>query len=121
MTLEEAAAQIADREPIFHHPEFGTSRSDFEAMASADFWEVGASGQTYSRTAVLDVLEARHAGPVSETWGVTDFACRRLAADLYLATYELDQNGRRSRRSTIWRLDGEDWKIEYHQGTLISG
>jgi hypothetical protein len=25
-----------------------------------------------------------------------------------------------SRRSTIWRRDGEDWVIVFHQGTLVA-
>src|SRR5665213_635146 len=37
------------REPIFHHPEFGTTRQDYEAMTDPQFWEVGASGRRYSR------------------------------------------------------------------------
>ncbi|MES1153696.1 MAG: DUF4440 domain-containing protein, partial [Rhodanobacter sp.] len=45
------------REPIFHRPEFGSTRADFERMAAADFWEIGASGRRYSRAHVLDVLE----------------------------------------------------------------
>jgi hypothetical protein len=29
--------ELAAREPIFHHPELGTRRSDFEAMTVDDF------------------------------------------------------------------------------------
>ena len=45
------------REPIFHRPEFGSRRADFERMVEADFWEVGASGRRYSRAFILDQLE----------------------------------------------------------------
>lgn len=31
--------ELRAREPIFHHPEFGTSRSDFENMMEPSFWE----------------------------------------------------------------------------------
>ena len=51
--------ELMRREPIFHHPEFGTTRPDFEKMTEAMFWEVGASGRRYSREYILDVLEER--------------------------------------------------------------
>ena len=44
--------ELIQREPIFHRPEFGTTRADFEKMMAEDFWEVGASGQIYSRAFV---------------------------------------------------------------------
>ena len=56
------------REPIFHHPEFGTTRRDYEAMTDPDFWEVGASGRRYSREFVLDTLENRAPDPEESTW-----------------------------------------------------
>ena len=119
--LEEIARQLAAREPIFHRPEFGTSRKDFEAMLDADFSEVGASGRKYSREFVLDTLAERHRSPVVEQFAVTEFACRRVAVDVYLVTYQLEQEGGRlSRRSTLWRVSTDSWKILYHQGTLIS-
>ena len=51
------------REPIFHHPEFGTTRWDYEAMTDPEFWEVGASGRRYSREFVLETLENRAPDP----------------------------------------------------------
>ncbi|WHZ12746.1 MAG: hypothetical protein OJF60_003187 [Burkholderiaceae bacterium] len=119
--LDQVARELAAREPIFHRAEFGTRRSDFEGMTTDDFWEIGASGRIYSRAFVLDALEQRHRTPVVERLIVTDFACRRIVADVYLATYRLEQaDGRLSRRSTLWRRSPQGWKALYHQGTLIS-
>lgn len=36
--VRRAAAELAAREPIFHRPEFGSTRADFESMLSDDFW-----------------------------------------------------------------------------------
>lgn len=120
--LSEILAELSRREPIFHRPEFGTTRADFESMTVEDFWEVGASGRRYSRSYALDELEKRHAGPHSDVWETADFHCRRLAADVYLLTYTLLQDKkRRTRRSTIWQRTAEGWKIVYHQGTLVQG
>jgi len=118
--LSDILAELSSREPIFHRPELGASRADFEKMTIDDFWEVGASGRRYSRAYVLDELEKRHAVPHADIWETMDFHCRRLARDVYLLTYTLLQDKvRRTRRSTIWRRTAEGWKIVYHQGTIV--
>jgi hypothetical protein len=61
--LLDILAELSSREPIFHRPEFGISRADFERMTADNFWETGASGRRYSRKFVLDTLESRHRTP----------------------------------------------------------
>ena len=120
--LQGIVAELVAREPIFHRPEFGTKRADFEEMMADDFWETGASGRIYSRQFVLDELERRFARPQEDIWETSNFACRRLAQDLYLLTYTLLQNQTRlTRRATIWRKTTTGWKIVYHQGTIVQG
>jgi len=106
-------------EPIFHRPEFGKTRKDFEKTMAPDFWEVGASGRRYSRQFVLDTLEKRYEHPATEVWELRDFHCLEIAADNFLVTYTLAQGERLSRRATIWRRAAEGWLIVYHQGTLV--
>jgi hypothetical protein len=113
--------ELRRREPLFHHPGFGTSRADYARMTADDFGEIGASGQRYSRDYVLEVLEARRNDPVDESdWESRDFHVRELGPDMYLLTYTLRQGARLTRRSTIWRRAGEDWKIVFHQGTVVA-
>lgn len=112
--------ELSRREPIFHRPELGTTRADFEKMTVDDFWEVGASGRRYARSAVLGALEKRYATPHEDVWETMGFHCRELATDVYLLTYTLLQDHkRRTRRSTIWQRSAEGWKIVYHQGTIV--
>jgi hypothetical protein len=112
--------ELRRREPIFHHPELGTDRADYERMTADDFWEIGASGQRYSREHVFDVLEARQTQPVDESdWETRDFHCRELAGEVYLLTYSLRRGSRLTRRSTIWRRADGDWKVVFHQGTVV--
>jgi hypothetical protein len=111
--------ELMQREPIFHHPELGTTRSDFENMMEDAFWEVGASGRRYSRRYVLDELERRCANQVEDAWQTRDFHCLEVAIDNYLLTYTLIQGARVTRRATIWRRTGQGWKIVYHQGTIV--
>lgn len=121
--LREILQELSSREPIFHRPELGSTREDFERMTAAGFWEVGASGRRYSREHVLDVLEDRHQVAshlaLEDTWEAVDFACRELANDTYLLTYTLLQGQRKTRRATVWRRSAEEWKILFHQGTLV--
>ena len=119
MTEAEAYDALKSREPIFHRPELGTSRADFEQMVDDRFWEVGASGRVYDLGFVLDELEKRHASPQDETWEVDDFACRKLDERIFLVTYLLAQGRRKSRRSTLWRYEAGTWRAVYHQGTLL--
>ena len=116
----EVLRQLMRREPIFHRPEFGTTRADFENMTDPAFCEVGASGRRYSREYVLDILQQRHAQPIEdEVLETSDFHCLEIAPDNYLLTYTLLQGERLTRRSTIWRRQGPAWKIVYHQGTVV--
>jgi len=118
--LQGILEELRAREPIFHRPELGTTRADFERMTAEDFWEVGASGRRYSRAFVLDLLEERFSQPHEDVLEASEFQCRRLAEDVYLLTYTLIQDKVRvTRRSTIWRKTLEGWKIVFHQGTVV--
>jgi hypothetical protein len=111
--------ELVEREPLFHRPQFGTTREDFEKMTAPEFWEVGASGRRYSRQFVLETLEKRYENPTEDVWEIGDFHCLEIAADNYLVTYTLVQGERMTRRATIWRLTAEGWQVVYHQGTVV--
>ncbi|HWW99403.1 DUF4440 domain-containing protein [Collimonas sp.] len=117
--LMDVQDELSAREPIFHRPEHGTTRADFELMMDAEFWEVGASGRRYSRAHVLDILEDRQAKPVEENWETRDFFCQEIAPDTYLLSYTLLQDSRTTHRATLWRRTSEGWNIIYHQGTIV--
>lgn len=117
--LDEVLIELRRREPIFHRPEFGTTRADLERMTAEEFWEVGASGRRYSREEVLDLIEKRGVTAPGEDWRMWDFRCQEIEADNYLLTYTLAQGPRVTRRSTIWRRTDEGWKIVFHQGTIV--
>jgi hypothetical protein len=113
--------ELIKREPIFHRPELGTDRSSLEKMTDPDFWEVGASGKLYSREDVINTVIERFKNPLyKDIWETKDFYCQEIAPNNFLLTYTLIQDRKRvTRRSTIWRYSGADWKILYHQGTIV--
>ena len=114
----EVREQLLALEPIFHHAAVGAGREVFEAMTSADYWEVGASGRVYTRDFVIDTLVDRYISPHEDAWAINDFEVRQLAERVWLATYELDQDGQLSRRATVWRRSESGWIAQYHQGTF---
>ena len=120
-SMNEVERELRAREPIFHHRERGISRTDFDEQTSADFWEVGASGQQYGREEIWSVLESRYAENAEEAWQVDEFLVRPVGHDTYLVTYLLLQDSTRlTRRSTLWEKADGRWRAIYHQGTLVS-
>jgi hypothetical protein len=117
--LRAVLEELRQREPLFHQPQFGTTRADFESMTDEAFWEVGASGRRYSREFVLDTLEKRQPDPDEASWSTCDFQICEIAADNYLITYTLMQGSRITRRASLWRRSRVGWKVLYHQGTMV--
>jgi hypothetical protein len=118
--IAEVLAELSAREPIFHRPEWGTTRADFEAQTVDDYWEIGASGQRYDREFIWSVLERRYAEGAPDVWETDEFECRVLGVDTYLLTYRLRQGARLTRRATVWRQTVGRWQAVYHQGTVVA-
>ncbi len=117
--LASVLEELKAHQPIFHHPEFGTTRKDFEGMMVADYWETGASGKRYGKDMILDELEKRYTGGYTDDMETSDFHLRELGPDVYLLTYNLlEDKKRKTRRATIWQRTDAGWKIVYHQGTF---
>jgi GNAT superfamily N-acetyltransferase len=116
--------ELKSREPIFHHPEkFGKTKEDISKQICDEFWEVGASGNVYTKQDVIETLLERYNDPDhQDIWEAKNFKLTKIAPDHYLLTYILIQDKTRvTRRSTLWRRVNCDWKILYHQGTVIDG
>jgi hypothetical protein len=119
MDLAAVTRELVARQPIFHRRGSRMTRAEFEAATADDFWEVGASGSVYERERVwrgLGTRDARSDGG----WDASEFRCRAVGPDTFLRTYLLRQEVRLTRRLTVWeRADGQ-WRIVYHQGTIVS-
>lgn len=123
--LQPVLVELERREPIFHRPEFDTTRADFERSTAPDFWETGASGRRYSREFVWATLEQRQLDTAQDqgepdSWKTSDFQLREIAPNTYLLTYTLEQTDRLTRRLTVWQRTADDWTILYHQGTVVT-
>lgn len=116
--------ELKIREPIFHHPEkFRKTKQDIANQMYDEFWEVGASGNVYTKQDVIETLLERYNNPdYQDIWDTKDFAVTKIDQDNYLLTYILVQDKTRlTRRSTLWRKKNGDWKILNTCGTIVDG
>jgi hypothetical protein len=119
--LQAVFEELRQFEPIFHTAEFGSTAEDFEDRMSPEYWEVGASGRRYSRAFILQEagkiahIDASHAG-----WQISEYGLRQFDPGIFLLTYTLNQNGRLTRRASIWQKHEGSWQILYHQGTIVT-
>jgi len=119
--------ELLSREPLFHKPEHGREKGDLMAMTDERFFEVGASGEKYNRMNVVNNVTKRYEdpdyqgvnSPPEDKWVVKDAFCRQLEGSTYLITYTLFQGERVTRRATVWQKNNKNWKIIYHQGTIV--
>jgi hypothetical protein len=98
--------------------QLSTTRKDAAALAqllSEDFREFGASGRVWNRASIIAELSAETPNEIISE----NFECQRLSNKLALLTYECRNPTRRTLRSSLWRLEGDNWRLLFHQGTVI--
>jgi ribonuclease HI len=116
------AARIRAREESLLRPEVRRNRRRVSALLTGDFVEIGASGQKWTRSQILDLLATEK----FEAPRIEDFTCVPLRKDLVLATYTTVRNNAgasgpaRTLRSSLWILKGNRWRLRFHQGTLAA-
>jgi len=117
--LQALLRELEALEPLYHAAAPAASVAHFDALVPDEFWEIGASGRPYSRAYARAVLASRSAVPPDSQWQTRNFQVRALADDTYLLTYTLDQIGRSTLRSTVWKRVGGRWQVLFHQGTIV--
>ncbi|MFF3846948.1 DUF4440 domain-containing protein [Streptomyces sp. NPDC002328] len=103
-------------------PAVRASRAATVRLLDPEFIEVGSSGRRYTYDEMVTELPdhpgSAATGPHYEPSTITGVL---LAPDLVHLTYETHFDGRRARRSSIWRKRDETtgWRMYYHQGTPV--
>ncbi|MGP3769805.1 nuclear transport factor 2 family protein [Streptomyces sp. SDT5-1] len=103
-------------------PDVRTSRSLAGQLLDPEFVEVGASGRRWTYDDMLAALPeldgAVEGGPRYEPTEITGVL---LAPGLVHLTYETVVDGRRARRSSLWRRQDANtpWRMYYHQATPV--
>jgi hypothetical protein len=103
--------EIRELEARLLRPEIRASADALDRLVSDQFVEFASAGRVYTKGDVIAQTLAQPNVSVS----VTDFQVLALSPDVALATYRTG----RSLRSSVWRREGECWRIVFHQGTPI--
>ncbi|WP_328767330.1 nuclear transport factor 2 family protein [Streptomyces sp. NBC_00286] len=98
-------------------PQVRASPVQVSELLHPDFTEIGASGRLWDAESILTVTSAGMVSPDSPV-KVSKMSGAVLAPGVVHLTYFADNQGRRARRSSLWRLTEAGWRLYFHQGTL---
>ena len=76
--------------------------------------EIGASGTVYNKEQIITSLLNEIPGEISATGFEYRKLCNELAQLVYRST-----GTRFAIRSSIWKLEDGEWRIVFHQGTVV--
>ena len=100
-------------------PRIRRDRAALERWLDPAFTEIGQLGRFWTREAVFADLLATDQSDYEQAI-LREPRVTELAEGWYLLTYALQVGSRHSRRSSIWRMDGDQPRMLFHQGTPIS-
>lgn len=80
-----------------------------------EFIEFGASGRVFTKPEVLTLLSEESILQPQ----IADMQTVLLASDIALVTYRV-LGTRESLRSSLWRKRDGEWRMVFHQGTLVT-
>ena len=78
-----------------------------------DFLEIGSSGRVWTRDAMMMALE----DDPGERTEIEVLAADRIGTSAVLLTYRSFARSGTTLRSSLWVLDGDRWRLRFHQGT----
>lgn len=101
-------------------PEVRSSADKIKSLLSEDFFEFTSSGKVYDYKPGDAFIDEPGTG-----YEIVNFCAHMIADDNVLATYRAkkkkpDGSEEYSLRSSIWKRNGEDWKMVFHQGTQVN-
>jgi hypothetical protein len=112
--LTSAVAGAVECELRFLDPAVNSSPELLAELLHPAFRAFGSSGRIWDREMFIAALHER--GTVRPITA-SEMRGAQLAPDLVHLTFDTDSNGRRSHRSSLWRLTDDGWKLYFHQGT----
>ncbi|BCW69761.1 ribonuclease HI family protein [Arthrobacter sp. NicSoilB8] len=107
----ESVVESLERELL--RPETRADLGRTGVLLHPDFTEIGSSGRMWTRDAMMMALEDNPGGPTElELLGAD-----RLGEKTLLLTYRSRTREGSALRSSLWVLDGAQWRLRFHQGT----
>ena len=116
--VDDEVAVVIERELALLTPEVRGSADQLEELLDPDFGEIGKSGRLWTRGEMIAALVA-DTDPEQHTINFSDMSGRTVGPGFVLLTYVTEVEGRRARRSSLWRQSMKGWRVLHHQGTPI--
>ena len=110
-TAAAIAGELALLDPAVRADSSAASR-----LIDPEFLEVGQGGRLWDHAQILTEFGSASSMPHVM---ISEMDARSIADHLVLVTYVSSIEGRRVRRSSIWRDSPEGWRVMFHQGTRI--
>jgi hypothetical protein len=116
--VEDEVAAVIERELALLTPEVRGSADQLEELLDPDFAEIGKSGRVWTRGEIIAAL-VDDTDPEQHSITCRDMSGRLVGPGFVLLTYVTQVEGRRARRSSLWRQSMKGWRVLHHQGTPI--
>lgn len=112
---------IYELETSLLKPEVRSSVEQLDNLLADDFKEFGSSGRIYTKENILERLPSNTDDVI---YRVSDFDMKVLSDSLVMTNFKTDKviNGTErvsSLRTSLWVRENDEWKIFFHQGTVI--
>ncbi|WP_346960624.1 ribonuclease HI family protein [uncultured Arthrobacter sp.] len=107
----EAVVESLERELLL--PETRADLGRLGVLLHPDFTEIGSSGRLWTRDELMMELEENS----DSTAELELLAADRLGDTAVLLTYRSHTRAGTVLRSSLWVLDGAQWRLRFHQGT----
>lgn len=111
---QDVTTELLELERALMQPAVRRSAERLRAIIREDFFEIGASGRTYTLADLVALLAIEPDGPAAM---ISEFAARLLSPDIALVTYRTQLGNSARLRSSIWRREQGAWRLQFHQGT----
>ena len=121
MDLKLLTESIRKLEISLHQPETRKDVSMLNKLLADEFIEISKSGKLWTKSEIIKDLANETGAEITST----DFSLSILSENIVLITYTAHQSAKAgssvitSKRSSIWKLFGNEWKMIFHQGTPI--
>lgn len=116
--VDDEVAVVRARPLALLTPEVRGSAEQLEELLDPDFGEIGKSGRLWTRGEMIASLVA-DTDPELHIINFSDMNGKTVGPGFVLLTYVTEVEGRRARRSSLWRQSMSGWRLLHHQGTPI--
>ncbi len=116
--VDVAAVELLERE--MQKRDVRADRERVTELLAPTFIEIGASGRRWDLASTLSMLaEESGSGDQLPEIGITNLEGRVIAPDVIQVLCDSKRGRRLVRRSSIWRRMNSQWRLVFHQGTLL--